>query len=169
MIAETERLIIEKFTLEDAFFFKALVNTPNWLRYIGDRHVKTHDDARAYIKENHLKSYDDMGFGFYKVLLKEEHNKPIGSVGLVKRETLDDVDLGFAFLPGYEGKGFGYESSVPIVKMAKTSFGLEKIVAVTMPENMKSSKLIEKLGFTYEKRVKPFEDGKELLLFAKSL
>ncbi len=169
MIAETDRLLVEKFTLKDASFFKELVNTPHWLKYIGDRDIKTINDAKAYIKKTHLKSYETTGFGFYKLLLKEENNKPIGSCGLVKREGLDDVDIGFAFLPEYEGKGLAYESSSAILEIAKEEFGLERIVAITLPTNSNSIKLLEKLGFAYEKRVKPFEDGEELLLFAKTL
>ncbi|MDO5975734.1 GNAT family N-acetyltransferase [Flavivirga jejuensis] len=168
-MVETNRLLVKKFTLKDASFFKELVNTPNWLKYIGDRNVKTINDAEAYIKNNHFKSYDTLGFGFYKLLLKEENNKPIGSCGLVKREGLDDVDIGFAFLPEYEGKGFGYESSIAVLKIAKEQFHLKKVVAIASPTNLNSIKLLEKLGLIFEKKVKPFEDEKELLLFAKSL
>ncbi|AUP79730.1 GNAT family N-acetyltransferase [Flavivirga eckloniae] len=169
IVAETNRLLVEKFTLKDASFFKELVNTPHWLKYIGDRSIRTTEDAESYIRNTHLKSYEDSGFGFYKLLLKEESNKPIGSCGLVKREGLDDVDIGFAFLPEYEGKGFGYESSVAILKMAKEQFRLKRVVAITLPTNLNSIKLLEKLGFICEKKVKLFEDDEELLLFAKNI
>ncbi|GGG35027.1 GNAT family N-acetyltransferase [Bizionia arctica] len=168
-IAETNRLIISKFTLSDAPFFLELVNTPNWLKYIGERNIKTIAQAEEALKNGHLKSYENNGFGFYKLLLKEEKNKIVGTCGLIKRETLDDVDIGFAMLPEYEGKGFGFESSDAILKLAKETFNLDKIVAITLPTNTNSIKLLEKLGLTYEKRVKPFEDDEELLLFAKDL
>ena len=168
MIAETERLIIKKFTTNDASFFKDLVNMPHWLKYIGDRNIKTITDAETYIKNTHLKSYKSVGFGFYKLILKET-NIPIGSCGLVKRDELEDVDIGFAFLEEYEKQGFGFEASKAVIKLAKNEFGIEKLLAITVPYNIGSIKLIEKLGFKYEKRVKPFEDDEELLLFAKTL
>lgn len=169
MITETERLIISKVTLKDAPFFLELMNTPSWLKYIGDRNIKSTKDAEENLKNGILKSYTDNGFGFYKVLLKSENNKPIGISGLVKREQLDDVDIGFGFLPDYEGKGFGFESSVEIIKLAKSKFNLKRVVAITNPDNQNSIKLLEKLGLTFKKRVNPFDEDKELLLFAKDL
>ena len=169
MIAETNRLIISKITLDDAAFFLELVNTPNFIKYIGDRNLKTVEDAKTYLKNGTLKSYEDFGFGFYKLLLKEENNKAIGTCGLVKREQLDNVDIGFAMLPNYEGKGFGYESCIAVLKLAKEQFKLNKVLAITLPTNNNSIKLLEKIGLSYEKRVKPFEDDEELLLFAKNL
>ncbi len=167
MITQTKRLIISKFTAEDAPFFLELVNTPHWIKYIGDRGIKTITQAEERIQQGHLKSYVEHGFGFYKLLLKDENLKPIGTAGLIKRDTLDDVDIGFAMLPDYEGKGFGYESSVEIMKLAKDRFELKRLAAITLDNNQSSIKLLEKLGFIYEKRVKPFEDDEELLLFAK--
>ncbi len=168
IVAETERLLISKFSLDDAPFFLKLVNTPNWIKYIGDRNLKTVEDAENYLTNGTLKSYKEHGFGFYKLQEKQQH-KTIGTCGLIKREQLNDVDLGFAFLPGFEGKGFGYEASKAVLKLAKEEFGLKKLAAITLPTNTNSKKLLKKLGFTYEKRVKPFEDDEELLLFAKQL
>ncbi|MCL6296304.1 GNAT family N-acetyltransferase [Jejuia spongiicola] len=169
IIAETERLLISKVSLQDAPFFVELMNTPHWLKYIGDRNIRSVKDAEANLKNGILKSYKDNGFGFYKVLLKAENNKTIGTAGLIKREQLDDVDVGFGFLPEYEGKGFGFEASVEIMKLAKSEFKLKKVVAITNPDNHNSIKLLEKLGLVFEKRVNPFEEDKELLLFAKTL
>lgn len=168
MIAETERLLIEKFTLNDASFFKALVNTPHWIKYIGDRNTKTIEDAEERIKYGHLESYKTNGFGFYKLILKEK-NIPIGTCGLIKRDELKHVDIGFAFLEDYERQGFGYEASIAIMELAKEKFNIKKLLAITAPYNIGSIKLLEKLSFRYEKRVKPFEDDEELLLFAKDL
>jgi RimJ/RimL family protein N-acetyltransferase len=168
-IATSKRLIISKLTLQDASFFLKLCNSPNWITYIGDRQLKTIADAKSYLKKGTLQSYKNHGFGFYKLQLKQENNKTIGVCGLIKREQLTHVDIGFALLPEYEGQGFGYESSVEILKLAKDKFKLKKLVAITMPSNQSSIKLLEKLGLTYEKRINPFEDGKELLLFAKTL
>ena len=169
IVAETERLTLSKFTIKDASFFLELVNTPHWIKYIGDRNTKTIEDAEKSIKEGHLKSYNTNGFGFYVLSLKEENNKPIGTCGLIKRDTLEHVDIGFAMLPEYEGKGFGYESSVAVLKLAKETFNLKKVVAITLPTNKPSIKLLEKLGLSYQKKVKPFDDDEELLLFAKTL
>jgi len=168
-IAETTRLLLSKITLKDADFFLELVNSPQWLKYIGDRKVKTIENAKTYLKNGTLKSYADFGFGFYKLQLKEEGKKPIGVCGLIKREQLEDVEIGFALLPEYEGKGFGYEASVAVLKLAVEKFKIKKITAITLPSNTSSINLLEKLGLSFEKRVKPFEDGEELLLFAKIL
>jgi len=167
-IAETERLIIAKVTLQDAPFFLELTNTPHWLKYIGDKNIKSIKDAELFLKNGILKGYREFGFGFYKVLLKETPNKAIGIVGLVKRKELEYVDIGFGFLPEYEGKGFGFESSKVIMEIAQLTFGMKKITAITSPINKNSIKLLEKLGLSFEKKVIPFDDGKELLLFAKT-
>lgn len=167
-IAETSRLFISKITLKDSRFFLELVNTPHWLKYIGDRKIKTVKDAKGYLRNVTLKSFTDFGFGFYKLQIKDT-NKTIGICGLVKRKQLDDVEIGFALLPEYEGKGFGYEASLSVLELAKETFGLKKITAITLPTNISSIKLLEKLGLTFEKKVKPFEDDEELLLFAKKL
>ncbi len=169
IVAETERLILSKVSLQDAAFFLELMNTPHWLKYIGDRNIKSIKDAEGAIKNGHLKSYKDHGFGFYKVQLKAEQNKSIGTAGLIKRDQLDHIDIGFGFLPEYEGKGYGFEASMAVMKLAKSRFKIEKLVAITNPNNAGSIKLLEKLGMSLEKRVKPFEDDKELLLFAKAL
>lgn len=168
-IAETNRLIISKLSVNDAPFFLELTNTSNFIKYVGNKNLKTIEDAKNYLKEGTLKSYEDYGFGFYKLQLKEENNKPIGTCGLVKREQLEHVDIGFAMLPDYERKGLGLEASKEILKLAKDTFKLTKILAITLPTNANSIKLLEKLGLSFEKRVKPFEDDEELLLFAKDL
>jgi len=169
IIAETNRLIISKFTKEDAPFFLELTNTTKWIKYIGDRNLKTIEDAEDYLENGSIKSYKEFGFGFYKLQLKNNNLITIGICGLVKREELDDVDIGFAMLPEYEGKGFGYESSVEVLNIAKHTFNLKKVVTITLPTNKSSIQLLEKLGLSFQKKVKPFEDDDELLLFAKNL
>jgi RimJ/RimL family protein N-acetyltransferase len=167
-IAETDRLLISKLTIEDAPFFLELVNTPHWIKYIGDRNIKTLKEAESQIENGHIRSYKIFGFGFYKLQLKDSL-KTIGTCGFIKRKELDDVDFGFALLPKYEKKGFGFESSEAILKLAKPKFNLNRITAITLPINTNSIKLLEKLGFSYEKNVIPFDDDVELLLFAKNL
>ena len=168
-IAETNRLLISKITLGDASHFLKLVNSPKWLKFIGDRNLKTVEDAKNYLKNGILKSYATFGFGFYKLQLKANHNVFVGICGLIKREQLDDVDIGFALLPAFEGQGFGFEASQAVMKLAEEKFKLKRMVAITLPSNMNSIKLLEKLGMHFEKRIKPFEDGQELMLFAKTL
>src|SRR5688572_6108430 len=118
-IAETERLLITEFTFDDATFIQELVNTPSWIENIGDRNVKSEKDAKRYLENGPLKSYNEHGFGLYKVTLKET-NLPIGMCGLIKRDMLEDVDIGFAFLPAYEGKGYGFESSSAVLNFARS-------------------------------------------------
>lgn len=165
-IAETERLVISKFLIEDAEFYLKLLNTPHWIKYIGDRNVKTIKEAQDYLRKGILKSYNDFGFGFYKLQLKED-NTIIGTCGIIKRDTLEEPDFGFAFLPDFEGQGYGYEAAIAILNYIKGTFNLERIYAITLPINTKSIRLLEKLGFIYQERVKPFEGEEELLLFAK--
>ena len=167
-IAETERLVISKFSIEDAGFYLKLLNTPHWIKYIGDRNVNTIKEAQDYLTKGILKSYNDFGFGFYKLQLKED-NTIIGTCGIIKRDTLEVPDFGFAFLPNFEGQGYGYEASIAILNYLKSTFNLERICAITLPINTKSMRLLEKLGFIYQERVKPFADNEELLLFAKLL
>lgn len=169
IVTSTNRLIITKVTLNDAPFFVELMNTPSWLKYIGDRNIKSVKDAENHLKNGILKSYEESGYGFYKVTQKAEPDKVIGIVGLVKRKELEHTDIGFGFLPDYEGKGFGYESSVAIMDLAKNRFKLNKICAITNPNNKSSIHLLEKLGLSYQKRINPFDENEELLLFAKDL
>ncbi len=167
MLFETERLKICKITIDDAAFMNILVNTPNWLKYIGDRNVRSLEDAQHYLNGGILKHYKDHGYGFYKLILKET-GATIGIAGLVNRNELEDVDIGFGLLPEYERKGFGYESSMAIMDYAQKTLKLDRIVAIVQDNNPNSIKLLEKIGLTFEKKVILFEEKEELLLFAKN-
>ena len=118
IVSKTHRLVISKV----APFFVELMNSPNWIKYIGDRNIKTVKDAEKHLKNGILKSYKESGYGFYKVTQKSEPDKAIGIVGLVKQKELEHTDIGYGFLPEYEGKGFGYESSIAIMDLAKKTF-----------------------------------------------
>ncbi|MEH6537018.1 MAG: GNAT family N-acetyltransferase [Psychroserpens sp.] len=168
-IAETTRLLLSKITVDDAPFILELVNTPGWLKYIGDRNIKTVEAAAEHIENNQVKCYEKHGFGYYKMQVKAESLRTIGTCGLLKRDNLDYVDIGFSMLPEYHGKGYGYEATNEIMKLAKNEFGIKNICAITLPTNKPSINLLEKLGLSYQKTVKPFEDDEELLLFAKDL
>ena len=156
-------------TIEDAPFYMELVNTPSWIKYIGDRNIKTIEDAEDRIKTTILTSYEEHGYGVYKLQLKDSNLKTIGSCGLYKREQFEHADIGFAMLPGYSGKGYGYESSVEILKLAAHVFNQKKVLAITLPTNKPSIKLLEKLGLTNQKTAVFFEDDEELMLFAIDL
>ncbi|WP_033957297.1 GNAT family N-acetyltransferase [Psychroserpens jangbogonensis] len=169
IIAETDRLLLSKITVEDAPFLLELMNTPGWLKYNGDRNVKTLDEAISHIKNNQLKCYETHGFGYYKFQVKAENLKTIGTSGLLKRDQLEHVDIGFSILSDYHSKGYGYEAASEIMKLAKDTFNIKKLYAITLPINQPSINLLEKLGLSYQKIVKLFEDDKDLLLFAKNL
>jgi RimJ/RimL family protein N-acetyltransferase len=168
VIAETGRLILAKVTLQDAPFFLELLNTPNYIKYVGDRKIRTLSATKEYLQNGILKSYQKYGFGFYKILLKSEELKTIGICGLIKRDELKNVDIGFGFLPEYEGRGFGFESANQVLKLAQHHFGLKTVAAVVSRNNSNSIKLLSKLGLDYQKKVIPFEDGEELLLYVIS-
>ncbi len=164
-VLETTRLILRRLSTEDADFILELVNEPSWLRFIGDKGVRSIADARDYILKGPVKSYERFGFGLYLVELKE-NGTPIGICGLIKRESLKDVDLGFAFLPKFWGNGYAYESASAVMAYGKSALGLNRIVAVTTPENHSSIKVLEKLGFRFEQMVRLSVDAMEIKLLA---
>lgn len=162
-ILETERLILRLQTTDDAAFILELLNDPSWLQFIGDRCVRTLDDARAYILNGPVRMYEQFGFCLYLVERKEDHAQ-IGICGLVKRDSLKDVDIGFAFLPKYWSKGYAYEASSAVMLYGKDTLGLTRIVAITTQENQASTSLLEKLGFQFEKLIQLANDPEELKL-----
>ena len=163
-MVETERLVLDKFSIDDASFMLKLVNTPTWIQFIGDRGVRTLPDAQDYILAGALASYKQHGFGPYLVKLKT-NGKPIGLCGLFKRDTIDDPDIGFAFLPDYANKGYGFESATAVMKYAREVLGLTRIVGITLPGNQYSIRLLEKLGLRFERMISVRTDGEESLLF----
>lgn len=167
-VLETDRLILRRVTVEDGEFILELLNDPSWLRYIGDKGVKTLDDARGYIMKSLVAMYDRLGFGLYLTELKGG-GVPIGICGLIKRDSLEDVDIGFAFLPKFRGKGYAYESASAVMAYGKRTFGLNRLVAITSPDNFDSARLLEKLGFNFERMVKLSDDDKEVSLFASDI
>lgn len=161
LILETERFILRKFVLADAPFILELLNTPTWLQFIGDKGVKNLEDAENYLKNGSLKSYKENGFGFYLVAEKSTQ-KPIGMCGFIKRQELENVDLGFAFLPEFIGKGFGYEIAKATIEYGKDVLKLSRIIAIVDPKNIPSNALLQKLGFVFKKTI-PVGEKKYLL------
>lgn len=160
----TKRLTLRKAEVEDAPFFYDLFNSEDWLKYIGDRNIKTIKDAEKQIVEKYLPSYETNGYGSYVVIDKETH-KAIGSCGLYKRDNLEHADIGFAFLPEAVGKGYGYESAKAVLDYAVGELNMTKILAFTVTYNQSSIGLLKKLGLV-ETGTYTFEgDPEELLLF----
>ena len=153
--------------LEELGVFQDLPPIHDTEKYIGDRGVKTLDDARKYILKGPVASYDQFGFGLYMTKLKDG-GIPIGICGLLKRDSLEDIDVGFAFLPEFRNKGYAYESASAVLDYGKTILGLKRIVAVTSPDNHRSIKILEKMGLAYRGMVNlsPEEEpGDECKLF----
>ena len=164
---ETDRLQVRLLTVDDAAFIVALLNDPAFLQYIGDRGVRTTGDAVAYLLKGPLASYAQHGFGLFLVSLKAD-GIPIGICGLLKRDVLEDVDIGFAFLPAYVGKGYAFEAACATLDYGRTIHGLKRIVAVTSPTNASSIRLLEKLGLRYEKRVQLSPGAPEIKLLGRN-
>jgi len=168
IVLETERLILRHLSIDDAEFILELLNEPSFLRYIGDKGVRTIDDARQYILNGPIKSYERHGFGLYLVELKEG-GLPIGISGLVKRPALTDADVGFAFLPAYWSKGYAVESASAVMAYGREVLGLTRILAITSPDNEMSAKLLGKIGLRFERMVRLAEDEPEIKLFSSDV
>jgi len=163
-ILETNRLILAELTTADAAFILELVNTPGWLQYIGDRGIKNIQDAENYILHGPMASYAAFGHGLYLVTLKDT-TVPVGICGIIKRDTLEDRDIGFAFMPLYTGKGYAYEAASAVLQHANQVLGIQKIVAITLAANSRSVRLLTKLGLLFEKMIRLPGSGQELMLF----
>lgn len=163
-VLETPRLVLRWITTDDAPFVFDLVNEPSFIQFIGDKGVRTLDDACNYILTGPVASYQRFGFGLYLVLLKET-DTPIGMCGLLKRETLPDVDIGYAFRPAYWSMGYALESASAVLTHGWDAFGLKRIVAITAPDNASSKALLNKLGLRYESTIQ-LSAGQDTDLFA---
>lgn len=166
LIARTPRLVLRRLTEDDADFILGLLNEPSFLQYIGDRGVRTPEDARAYVRNGPVASYDAHGFGLYLVT-QQADGAPIGICGLLKREHLDDVDLGFAFRPAYWRRGYAVEASEAVLAHGRADFALTRVVAVTQPDNQGSIRVLEKLGFAFERRMAWPGETAEILLYGR--
>ncbi|MFM9904921.1 MAG: GNAT family N-acetyltransferase [Pyrinomonadaceae bacterium] len=184
MILATERLILRELdSAIDAEFVFALLNTPKFLQYIGDRGVRSVDEAAVFVEDRYRQSYRDHGFGLYAVELRSAgsatedtlptgrvsaSNTQIGLCGFVKRDHFESPDIGFAFLPEHEGKGYGFESARAVLDYGKHTLGFSRVLAITSQDNDVSGKLLEKLGFAFD-GVKSMPDGEMLKVFSIQL
>jgi RimJ/RimL family protein N-acetyltransferase len=166
-VLETDRLVLRRLSIEDAEFILKLVNEPSWLRFIGDRGVRTLDDARGYILKGPVNSYERRGFGLYLTELKAD-GTAIGICGLIKRESLEDVDIGFALLPAFWSKGYAHEAASAVMDVERRALGIKRVVAIVSPDNDASIKVLEKLGFRFERMITLSDDaaGEAIKLFA---
>ena len=166
-VQRTERLTLRHFTEADAEFILRLVNEPSWLRYIGDRGVRTVEDAAAYLRERWMPAYERHGYGLYLVE-RTEDGVPLGMCGLVRRDTLEHADIGFAFLPEFWGQGYAAESAAATLDEAR-GLGMTHLLAITHPENESSIRLLEKIGFRSDGLTRLADDADEVKLFARDL
>lgn len=167
-IVETEHLILRTFSLQDADFILRLVNEPSWIANIGDHEVGNLLEARDYIRNGPLAMYAEYGFSLCMVELKDGR-VPIGVCGIVKRDSLPDPDLGFALLPGFWSKGHAYEAAFAILEFGRAQLGIARILAISLPHNARSIKLLERLGFGFVRMFRADDKPPELRLFMQDL
>jgi len=164
IIVETPRLAVRLLTLDDAGFVWELLNDDDFLKFIGDRGVRTVDDAAEYLRQGPLEMYERLGFGLWCVELRVTQT-PIGICGLLKRDWLDDVDLGFAFLPEFRGRGYAFEASRAVIAHAVDTLNLQRLAAIVSPANAKSQSLLGRLGMRFRSLVRAPNADHDVQLF----
>ncbi|SFG10299.1 GNAT family N-acetyltransferase [Pontibacter chinhatensis] len=165
---ETERLLLRPTSYEDAPFVLELLNTPEWIQFIGDRNVKSIEAAKEYISTRMMPQLQRLGYGNYTVIRKSDGAK-LGSCGLYDRDGLEGIDIGFAFLKEYGGQGYAFEAASKVKEAAFSIYGIRQLVAITTKDNLASQKLLEKLGLKYSRMVKLPNDNEELMFYELSL
>jgi RimJ/RimL family protein N-acetyltransferase len=164
-ILTTERLLLRQFTIDDTAFIIELVNSPGWLQFIGDRNITNQEQAKNYLENGPIKSYKDNGFGLSMVALKEDGNS-IGMCGILKRDEMEYPEIGFAFLPQFMKKGYAVEIAKATLADAISKLMIPIILAITVPNNKDSIKLLEKIGLRFSKIIHSPNDNTELLLYS---
>jgi RimJ/RimL family protein N-acetyltransferase len=164
-VLETPRLVLRRLRAADAPFILELVNVPAFLRHIGDRGVRNLDDARAYIANGPVASYERHGFGLWHVALRTD-GTAIGMCGLLKRDTLEHADIGFAYLPAWWGQGYAREAAAAVLDYGTRTLGLPRIVAIVSPDNAGSIRVLEHIGLARERSLPVNGDGRETLLYS---
>jgi RimJ/RimL family protein N-acetyltransferase len=167
-VLETERLRVRPLVEADALFILELLNEPAWIQFIGDRGVRTLDDARDYLRSGPRAMYARVGFGLCAVELKDD-GTTLGICGLIKRDTMDDVDLGFAYFERHWGRGYAFEAATVVLDHGRKTLRLPRIVALTSPDNARSEKLLRRLGFGYERMIRLAPDKPECRLLVQTL
>lgn len=162
-ITTTNRITLRKLTQNDAAFILELLNDPAFIRFIGDRNVRTLEDAANYLK-GPLESYERNGFGLWMV--ENKVGIPLGICGLIKRETLPHVDIGYAFLPEFRSQGLAFEAARATLDFARDTLKISRVLAIVTPDNERSIRLLTKLGLKFERMIVMPNDEIELKLFA---
>lgn len=165
---ETERLRLRRQTPADAPFILALMNDPDWIRNIGDKGIRSVEQAEAHIRNVTIASYERHGYGFLLAERKED-GAPIGICGLAKRDFMDDADVGYALMPAYRGQGYAFEAAAGVLAYARSALGMTRVAAITAPDNETSARLLRKLGMREEGLIAFGETGEPVRLFAIAL
>ena len=165
MNLRTERLAIRPFIEADAAFILELVNDADWHRFIGDKNVHSLDDARRYLREGPMAMQAQYGHGLCCVERRSD-GAALGMCGLIRRDTLEDIDLGFAFLPAARGQGCAREAAAATLEHGFKALALQRIVAITDRDNAASARVLEAVGLRFERLLPAAADGKVLRLFA---
>jgi RimJ/RimL family protein N-acetyltransferase len=164
-ILRTNRLILEHATCADVDFIFELVNTPKWINYIGDKDIKTKDNALLYIENSLMNSYVNNGFGLYKMTLIE-NKTAIGLCGFMTRDYLEHADIGYAILPNYENKGYTTEAAIATLTFGKEELKMKTILAITTADNTSSRRLLDKIGLLEIDKITPDGSNEELLMYS---
>jgi RimJ/RimL family protein N-acetyltransferase len=167
-ILETERLELRWMTLDDAPMMFAVWNDPAFMQFVGDRGIRTIDEAQTCMQQGPLHLYTEYGYGPFRVIHRDD-GADMGVCGLYRRDGLDEPDIGFAFLPEFRGRGFGYEASVAVLDHARDDLKLPRVTAIVSPENSASIGLLEKLGLHYDKLMRLPGDDKDVSLYSIAL
>ena len=167
-IPGTERLQLRKLTLDDAGLMLAVWNDPAFVRHVGDRGIRTTEEAHDAMRKGALHLYEAFGYGPYRIGLKGD-DTAVGICGLFRRDGLDEPDIGYSTLPEFCGKGYAYEAAIAVMDYARSEFDLERLIAIISPQNDASIGLIRKLGFEFERMHTMPDDDDEVCIYGKSL
>ncbi|WP_050937257.1 GNAT family N-acetyltransferase [Vibrio harveyi] len=164
----TKRLTLRLVSVEDAPFILELYNQPDFYRFVGDKQIRTLEEAKRYIQDNMLRMQELKGVSL--LVVETNHDKqPVGICGLVKRDTLTAFDIGYGYLPSAYGKGYAKEAASVVVDFACEEMNIENLVAITNNDNIRSISLLEKLGFQFERVEQTYDNGRTLQLYTKEL
>lgn len=164
LILETARLRLRHLTLDDAPFMLTLLNDPSFLANIGDKGIRTLEQARRFLLDSHIASYARHGYGHYLVEHKDT-GESMGTCGLINRTFIGEIDIGFAYLPAYWSRGYATEAAQAVMDHARRVLGIEGIVAVVAPHNRDSIRVLEKLGLHLAGPTQVAEGGEWLHLY----
>lgn len=164
----TKRLTIRPLTESDTDFIFELYNTAGFKRFVGDKQLHSTQDARHYLTKNLMSMYETPGMGLFRIALQGD-DIPIGICGLIKRDSLDDIDLGYGYLPAFEGQGYAFEAAEAMMTLAREEMALRRLVAITDSANARCISLLTRLGFSFEKNQESLPNGGYLALYGIAL